>query len=223
MTNYNLGNSSLVETTSHSYLGVEISQDLKWDTHISKVTASANKTLGFIRRNLSSCNKETKATAYTALVRPTVEYCASVWDPYTNEHIHEIGKIQRRAARMVCNDYQQTTSASGLIRSLDWDMLSTRRKITRVNVSTQSHRGHLALPVSDYLRPASRFTRRSNTNAYIPYHSRTNCFKNSFVPRTIVDWNSLPPDLQPIKEVTQFKKSSSEFFRKQDISNNIRD
>lgn len=88
MTKYSLGKSILEETTSHSYLGVEISQDLKWDTHISKITASANKTLGFIKRNPSSCNKETKATAYTALVRPTVEYCASVWDPFTNEHIH---------------------------------------------------------------------------------------------------------------------------------------
>ena len=202
---------------------MEISQDLKWDTHISKITASANKTLGFIKRNLSSCNKETKATAYTALVRPTVEYCASVWDPFTNEHIHEIGKIQRRAARMVCNDYQQTTSASGLIRALGWDMLSTRRKITRVNVLHKAIGGHLALPVSDYLRPASRYTRRSTSNTFIPYHSRTNCFKNSFVPRTIIDWNSLPPNLHSIEGINQFKTSTSEFFKSQDTINNIRD
>ena len=124
---------------------------------------------------------------------------------------------------MVCNDYQQTTSASGLIRALGWDMLSTRRKITRVNILHKAIGGHLALPVSDYLRPASRYTRRSTSNTFIPYHSRTNCFKNSFVPRTIIDWNSLPPNLHSIEGINQFKTSTSEFFKSQDTINNIRD
>ena len=93
--------SVLQETPSHSHLGVEISQDLKWDTHIVNITSSANKINGFIRRNLISCTKETKSAAYSTLVRPILEYSSSVWDPYTKEHIHQLGKIQRRAARMV--------------------------------------------------------------------------------------------------------------------------
>jgi hypothetical protein len=40
------------------YLGVEISQDLKWDTHIARITSSANKTIGFIQRNRNSCYKK---------------------------------------------------------------------------------------------------------------------------------------------------------------------
>ena len=91
-TKYNLGGSELEELSSHSYLGVEISKDLKWNTHIAKITSSANKTLNFIKRNLGSCTKDTKAAAYTALVRPTIEYCSSVWDPATKELIHEVGK-----------------------------------------------------------------------------------------------------------------------------------
>ena len=129
VTKYNLGGTELQETTSHSYLGVNISQDLKWDTHISKITTSANRVNGFINRNLISCTKQTKATAYKTLVRPILEYSSSVWDPYTKEHIHEIGKVQRRAARMVCNDYRQTTSATKLMQGLGWDLLLTRRKV----------------------------------------------------------------------------------------------
>ena len=94
-TKYNLGGSELEELSSHSYLGVEISKDLKWNTHIDKIPSSANKTLNFIKRNLGSCTKDTKAAAYTALVRPSIEYCSSVWDPATKELIHEVGKIQR--------------------------------------------------------------------------------------------------------------------------------
>ncbi len=41
---YFLGEFKLEETTSHSYLGVEIRNDLKWNHHINyKVTAAANR------------------------------------------------------------------------------------------------------------------------------------------------------------------------------------
>ena len=56
---YTLGGTVLQETPSHSHLEVEISQDLKWDTHIVNITSSANKINGFIRCNLISCTKET--------------------------------------------------------------------------------------------------------------------------------------------------------------------
>lgn len=216
---YTLGGTVLQETTSHSYLGVEISQDLKWDKHISKITTSANKINGFIRRNLKSCTRDTKSSAYTTLVRPIIEYSSSVWDPHTNEHIHELGKIQRRAARSTCNDYRRTTSATELIRGLGWDLLSTRRKISRVSVLHKAIGGHLALPVSDYLRPTTRTTRRSSPNSYIQPQTRLNGFKNSFVPRTIKDWNSLPANIQSTEDNIHFKQLATEFFRIQDKDN----
>ena len=42
------------ETVYHySCLGVGISDKLRWDQHVDKVTSKANRTLGFVRRNLS--------------------------------------------------------------------------------------------------------------------------------------------------------------------------
>jgi hypothetical protein len=40
-----------------------------------------NRTLGFIRRNLKDYTRTVKETSYTAIVRPTIEYAATVWDP----------------------------------------------------------------------------------------------------------------------------------------------
>ena len=115
---YNLGGHILQETKTHMYLGVDIQHDLRWNTHINRITASANKTLGFVRRNLGSCDKATKETAYVTLVRPTVEYCSAVWDPYTLELTQRVEKTQRRATRMVFNNYNWKTSASYLVREL---------------------------------------------------------------------------------------------------------
>ena len=38
--------------TSAKYLGLTITNKLQWDQHINNITAKANKTLGFLRRNL---------------------------------------------------------------------------------------------------------------------------------------------------------------------------
>ena len=42
------------------YLGVTISKDLKWNTHVSNACTKANRTLGFLRRNVSSCPQDIK-------------------------------------------------------------------------------------------------------------------------------------------------------------------
>ena len=50
--------------------------------HVNQITARANKTLGFVKRNLWFTSKEIKAETYRTLIRPTLEYASSAWDPY---------------------------------------------------------------------------------------------------------------------------------------------
>ena len=66
---------------SIKYLGVSITNDLRWNTHVSNICTKANRTLGFLRRNLYACPQEEKEAAYKGLVRPVLEYNGSVWDP----------------------------------------------------------------------------------------------------------------------------------------------
>ena len=216
ITNYKLGDSVLQETNQHTYLGVDIQNDLKWDTHINRITSSASKTLGFVRRNLGSCTMETKKSAYTALVRPTLEYCSAVWDPHTNELTQKVGKIQRRAARLVFNNYDWQTSVNELIRKCGWDMLSTRREIARLCILHKAIGGYLALPVQNYLQPVQRQTRRSHSGAYIEHQTRLDCFKYSYVPRTTRDWNSIPSLITNIADPEQFKAAVTNFLQTRD-------
>ena len=62
-------------------LGVTISKDLKWNTHVSNVCTKANRILGFLRRK-TSCPQDVKETAYKWLVRSVLEYASPVWDPH---------------------------------------------------------------------------------------------------------------------------------------------
>jgi hypothetical protein len=67
--------------------------DLSWATHISNISAKANRTISFLRRNIHSCPKVVKAAAYTTLVRPSIEYASTVWDPYTKNQTMQLDSI----------------------------------------------------------------------------------------------------------------------------------
>ena len=58
--NYTLGDTSLQETDTHPYQGVHITKHLIWNKYIHQITATANCTLAFVRRNLYSCPQHLK-------------------------------------------------------------------------------------------------------------------------------------------------------------------
>ena len=55
-----LEGTDLENVESIKYLGVTITSDLRWNIHVSNVCTKANRTLGFLRRNLYSCPQEVK-------------------------------------------------------------------------------------------------------------------------------------------------------------------
>ena len=62
-TKYNLYGCVLVSVPSAKYLGVTISEDLKWTDHINDISKKANQTLGFLKRNIRVHNRDLKSTA----------------------------------------------------------------------------------------------------------------------------------------------------------------
>ena len=50
-------NQKLESVDTAKYLGVNISKDLSWNTYINNITASANRTLGFVKRNVQTKKK----------------------------------------------------------------------------------------------------------------------------------------------------------------------
>ena len=72
-------------------------------------TTKANKTLGFVRRNISECTSQVKYVAYTTMVRPRLEYSSKVWDPQLTSDVHTLEQVQRRAVRFVHGNYTRRT------------------------------------------------------------------------------------------------------------------
>ena len=163
-----------------------------WDKHIDGVCAKANRTLGFIRRNLRVAPRKTKEIAYKALVRPILEYSSTVWDPASQKHIKNLEKIQRRAARFVCGNYQKKASVDKMLKELKWPSLQKRREKARLCMLYKI-KNQQAQFTSEALKPIpERSGRRGHNSMYERVRCKTEQRNNTFVPRTIREWNALP-------------------------------
>ena len=129
---YTLHGHPLEHVTSAKYLGCTITSDLKWGKRIEHICSKANGTLGFLKRNLNIANKGIKENAYKSLVRPTLDYACSVWDPYQANDKYRLDMVQRRAARYVTNRYHNTSSVGDMINQLAWPSLEDRRREARL-------------------------------------------------------------------------------------------
>ena len=114
---YTLEGTDFENIESIKYLGVTITSDLRWNTHVSNAYTKANRTLGFLRRNLYSCPQGVKEAAYKGLVRPVVGYGNSVWDPPGVLLQEELESVQKRAARFVTGNYNNETGSMPLLKS----------------------------------------------------------------------------------------------------------
>lgn len=191
---YFLNGSPLEAVTSTKYLGITITSDLKWNKHISGICQKANNTLAFLRRNLQLSSQSLKTTAYKALVRPLVEYCSAVWDPTSQDCIDQFEMVQRRAARFVLRRYHNTSSVGDMLSELEWPSLMSRREQSRLSAFYKIHNKLVDFDTSDIISPVSRQSRTVHAQEnHIP-QSRTEQHKQSFIPRTVRAWNSLPID-----------------------------
>jgi hypothetical protein len=208
---YFMNGVQLKPTNCATYLGVEIQDDLGWGKHIDKITGNASRTLGLIRRNLWGCSKQTKSLAFTSLVRPQIEYACTVWDPYLIKHVRKLDMIQRRGARFVVADYRYTSSPSEMINKLQWPSLTLRRQTARLGLLYKAIHGAASIPLDGLQKPI-RATRKSDSLSYINLCTRSDSYKYSFFPRTIVDWNNLPYSVRSSSSVDSFKLALGQFY-----------
>jgi len=200
---YTIGNTILEQITNSPYLGLDISDDLKWDRHISRISKKANSTLGFLCRNLRGFNQDHKRVAYIALVCSILEYGSVVWDPYTKGNIERLEHVQRCAARFMTNDYTTKTPGcvTDMLNRLELIPLEDRRKNLRLTFMYKVVEGLVpAIAAPDFLTPfkpgrrrikaktfggysCSNIVERSvrlNSKPFIPPSTRTLQYKNLF-------------------------------------------
>ena len=153
-------------------------------------------------------------TAYIALVRSRLEYISVVWDPYFQKDIDSIKKVQKKASRFISGDFRSRNPGdmSKILSSLQLVSLQSRRKEKRLRFFAKIVNGNIpSLPPDKYLAKMDKEKRKIrptrldqyshqnivqnslnvNPNSYRRIYTKSMQRRNSFFPRTIIDWNLL--------------------------------
>ena len=190
-TDYQLHGHILEVVDASKYLGVTLTEDLSWDKHIQNTVSKANRTVGFLLRNLSDCTPTVKASTFKIMVLPIFEYASPVWDPHLQANIKAFEQVQRRAARYVFNDFSTRTPGcvTKMLDDLEWEPLEVRRRHGRFSMLYRMQHNLVDKPANRYMSPSDSRT-RVTIKFYQERISDTN-YTNSF-PRTAKEWNKLP-------------------------------
>ncbi|KAK3103518.1 hypothetical protein FSP39_019827 [Pinctada imbricata] len=176
-TSYTLHGQTLQTTTDAKYLGITLTNKLTWDTHVNNITNKANKTLGFIKRNIKTRHTQTRETAYKTLVRPQLEYASCVWDPYTKDLTDKVERIQRRAARWCLNNFSLQRSVSDMLDKLEWQTLQHRRQTARLVMFHKIVYALVAIPIPDHYQLPVRTSSRNHQHHYYQVHTPRDYYK----------------------------------------------
>ncbi|XP_071963856.1 uncharacterized protein [Antedon mediterranea] len=98
---YSMAGNLLHEVKQEKDLGVTFDPSLIFNLHVTDICKRANKKLGMIYRFFKFLNKDGFFKLYKSMVRPTLEYCNTVYNPIRKRDQDEIEKVQQRAARLI--------------------------------------------------------------------------------------------------------------------------
>ena len=82
-----------------------------------------------------------------------------------------------------------------MLNDLEWPPLEERRKKRRLTTFYKASNNLIPVDIPEYILPATCQGRRTHSRTFIEVQNSSDQYKYSFLPRTIRDWNVLPPDL----------------------------
>jgi len=98
---YSLGVDLLESSSVERDLGVLVDDRLTMSQQCAQVAKKAHDVLRCIRRSVASWSREVLLPFSSALVRPHLEYCVQFWAPQFKKGEELLGRVQRRAMRMM--------------------------------------------------------------------------------------------------------------------------
>ena len=205
-----MGSKKLVTVEQEKDLGVTVDKDLNFKAHVSNQVSKANKILGMIRRAYTYLNEKVVKLLYTALVRPHLEYAATVWRPMSKGEARKVEDVQRRATKLVPGirdlPYEERLKKLNLPSMLYrhrrgdmievWKCLSGKYEVTP-RLKLDSERSD-ATPGQ---------APRTRGNSLKLFKERVDKRQRSqfFTQRVVNDWNSLPDHLVKAANINCFK------------------
>lgn len=201
-------NTPVSQVPNHKHLGVNLSEDTKWSTHVSTNINNAWKRIGMLKSLKFLISRSGLEKLYLSLIRPLLEYADVVWDNCSVElkKNNDIEAVQNEAARIVTGA-TKFCNIDKLLKDLNWETLAERRRKHRLTLfykmKNQISPNYLSNLIPQ--QPDQPYHLRARTDVPNIY-CNTQSYANSFLPLTIRQWNTLSPELRNSQSLGEFKR-----------------
>ena len=190
---YHLGQAVIPLLDHCKDLGIIFSSNLSWSQHYSIISAKAYKQLGLIRRTFSSSvSIRAKKLLYLSLVRSQLTYCCQIWRPHLIKDITFLERIQRRATKLILNDFSadyktRLISLSLLPLMFLYELFDVLFFVKCLKFPDPS------FVVKEFISFSTSSTRSGSAAKLVHKFSSTSSSHHSYFCRIVRIWNSLPP------------------------------
>ena len=204
------GTEIILPQSEEKLLGAVVSSSLAWNKHIRdseksliRILTSRINALSKVCQFTNFCTRKMVANG---IVMSYLSYLMPLYWGYPNYLLNALQTLQNRAARLVTKSGWYTPSSTMLLQ-VGW--LSVRQMIAYHSLVLMYKTKMEKKPAYMYSKICTPFnmnTRLADTNGIKGIRRfKSNIAKQSFLPRTILQWNSLPPDIRSSLTLTKFK------------------
>jgi ribonuclease P/MRP protein subunit RPP40 len=162
-----------------------------------------------IKRTITCKNIANIMNFYKTLVRPILDYCSAIWNPYQKQDITKLEKVQRRATKMITGlrnlPYRERYRRCKLMT------LEERRRRYDLLEMFKIMKGMYKIDEKQLFERNKNNTRGHHLKIK-KNHCRLNVRKNFFTQRVINDWNKLPEKAVNTETINNFKNEIDPMF-----------
>ena len=185
--NITLTGKNIEQVANHKILGVNLDQDLTFETHVEELCKKLSKRLGLLRRISSYLKQKQKAYYNEAVIKPFLLYGSPIWSSSNKGNLDNVLRMQKRAARIILEAERRTPSVT-MSNTLEWVPFYTEVYVNRCTLAYKRLNGLTPNYINSLLKTNSEVhsvnTRYSHLNFVCPNFNRTTEGGRTFSVRT---------------------------------------
>jgi hypothetical protein len=215
---------TLASVSSHKHLGLTLASNLTWSEHINTILKNVSPMSDVLKKLKYTLDRRSLETIYYSFIRPKLEYASQIWDNCSQRDSLELEKFQLDLARTITGA-RKGTSHELLYNETNWCTLAERRHSNKLKYFIKIVNNEVPAYLSELLpekigtkRPTSR-----NAECFCIPKTRTETFKNSFIPATTRLWNSSIPKQRTVEcNAQEMSKEQNQLYYLGDRHVNIK-
>ena len=201
---YNISSTVLTRVDLINDLGILFSSNLSFSEHIKNICSTARTRAAVIMKCFSSRDRNVLFMAFTVFVRPTLEYCSTIWNPFRLCDIKRIESVQRRFTKRLYGLHN--LSYADRLRVLNSESLQSRRIKSDLKLYFAIINNLTSISSTDFFTIKHSVTRSGGTgHSLIMPRFHSNMERYLFKNRCINVWNVLPVSIINSSSLQCFK------------------